>query len=98
MPAVEQTLSERFDFRIDPSKKRIIEKAAAAKGLTLTDFAILTLYKEAQEVLKSEHVLVLSDRDRDSFLKALDAPPAANERAIAAAKRYKTARQKGELK
>jgi uncharacterized protein (DUF1778 family) len=44
--------SERLNFRLPPDKKRAIEQAAAIRGLSITDFAILTLYEEAQEVLK----------------------------------------------
>jgi len=61
--------SERFTFRVEPEKKQLIERAAAVRGLSLTQFAILTLYREAQEVLRTEHVLVLSDEDRDAFLR-----------------------------
>lgn len=67
--------TERLNFRLSREKKDAIERAAAVRGLSVTDFAVLTLYREAQEVLRSEQVTVLSDRDRDSFLAALDNPP-----------------------
>ncbi len=89
---------ERVNFRLDPKKKQMIEQAAAAKGLTLTQFAILTLCREAQEVLRSEQMLVLTDRDRDAFLAALDHPPAANEKLLRDAKNYKSARSHGRLR
>lgn len=97
MPASSQT-SDRLNFRLEPQKKRAIEQAAALKGLSVTDFAVMTLYREAQEVLKEEQMLVLSDRDRDAFLAALDNPPAPNEKALRAAKAYKEARAKGTLR
>jgi uncharacterized protein (DUF1778 family) len=83
--------TERINFRLHPKKKEIIERAAAAKGLTLTQFALLTLVKEAEEVLKSSHIFLLSDQDRDLFLKALDHPPAPNAKLKKAAKAYKKA-------
>lgn len=89
---------ERFSFRVDPEKKKVIERAAAARGLTLTDFSILTLYREAKEILKTEHVLVLSDEDRNAFLAALDNPPEPTDKAIRAAKRYRDAKSRGDIR
>lgn len=90
--------SERFSFRLEAEKKNRIERAAAVRGLTLTDFAILTLMREAEEILRTEHILVLSDKDRDAFLAALDNPPAPNAKARKAAAKYKKARRDGELR
>lgn len=97
MSAVPQSL-ERFSFRVEPEKKQVIERAAALRGLTLTDFAILTLYREAQEILRSEDVVVLLDEDRDAFLAALDNPPAPTPKAIRAAKRYKDGKSRGDVR
>lgn len=91
-------VTERFSFRVEPGKKQLIERAAAARGLSLTDFAIQTLHREAAEVLRTENVLVLSDADRDAFLTALDHPPAPTAKALRAAKRSKAAREKGEIR
>jgi uncharacterized protein (DUF1778 family) len=89
--------NERINFRLPTKNKEIIERAAVVKGMTLTQFAISTLVKEAREVLKSDHVLVLSDEDRDQFLAALDNPPAPNAKLLKAAKAYKTAKANGRL-
>jgi uncharacterized protein (DUF1778 family) len=89
---------ERLNFRLPPDKKRAIEQAAAIRGLSITDFAILTLYEEAQEILRNDQVTVLSDPDRDAFLKALDRPPKPNKRLLEAAARYKMARKQGRLR
>ena len=89
---------DRFSFRLEPDKKGKIERAAAVRGLTLTDFAITTLLREAEEVLRDEHVLVLSDADRDAFLDALDNPPAPTAAALRAAAEYKAARSSGALR
>ena len=90
--------SERINFRLTPKKKQIIERAALVKGMTLTQFAIVTLIREAHEVLKSDHILVLSDEDRDKFLAALDNPPAPNAKLLKAAKAYKSAKADGRLR
>jgi len=87
-----------MNFRLPREKKNAIERAAAIRGLSLTDFAILTLYQEAQEVLKSETVTILTDRDRDAFLDALDNPPAPNDVLLQAARTYKAAKDEGTLR
>jgi uncharacterized protein (DUF1778 family) len=91
-------VSDRFNFRIDPDKKKLVERAAAVRGQSLTDFAVLTLVQEAREVLQGEQILVLSDRDRDVFLAALDNPPKPTAKALRAAEQYRNARARGELR
>jgi uncharacterized protein (DUF1778 family) len=79
----------RFDFRIEPGRKEIIEQAASLLGMTLTQFAKTAMIDRAEEVVRQHTATVLSDRDRDIFLAALDAdikPNAATRRAV---KRYK---------
>jgi uncharacterized protein (DUF1778 family) len=92
MSVVPQDSLERFSFRIEPKKKQAIERAAVLRGLSLTDFAITILYREAQQILRSDEALVLDDSDRDAFLAALDNPPAPAPKAIRAARRYKQAK------
>jgi uncharacterized protein (DUF1778 family) len=78
-----------MNLRLEPSKKRVIEQAAAAMGLSVADFAAMALYERAREVLHAEQVLVLSNRDRDLFVSALDNPPTPNEKLRLAARRFK---------
>ena len=63
----------RIDFRVDKTTKALIERAAALRGQTLSDFAKLTLVSKAQHVLKQHQQTVLTDRDRDIFIAMLDA-------------------------
>ena len=90
--------TERLNFRLDPAIKRVIERAATIKGLSITDFAISTLKREARDIVQNDETLVLSDRDRDAFLAALDNPPAAGAKLRRAAKRYKQAVGAGRIK
>lgn len=90
--------AERINFRLDRQKKRLIEQAAAVKGLSVTDFAVMTLCREAEEVVRNDQTLVLSDRDRDSFLAALDNPAKPTGRLLKAAAAYKDARGHGKLR
>jgi len=64
--------SARLDFRRNVDAKLLIEQAAAAKGPTVSDFAVATLVRSAEEVLERLERRRLSDRDRDRFLELLD--------------------------
>jgi uncharacterized protein (DUF1778 family) len=83
-------LSEsRIEFRIPLAAKRKIEKAAAAQGRTLSDFAKDVLIERAQTVLDEREAVRLSDRDRDIFLKMLDSKAGPNAALRAAARRQR---------
>lgn len=81
MPVIEKQRNEvaRLNFRLPPDAKEKIERAAAASGLNVTDFAVHALTNFADEVLERHHTRVLSDRDRDIFLALLDADDEPNE-------------------
>jgi len=92
------TQTQRLNFRLDSGIKHVIERAAAIRGQSLTDFAISTLEREARSIVNDYEVLTLSDRDRNAFLAALDNPPAPNENLRRAAKRYKLAAKAGHVR
>jgi len=80
----------RLNFRLAKEHKRAIERAAAALGQTVTDFAVSTLVQTAQQVIRNQDATVLSDRDSDRFLVAIDDDSARPNAALAkAAARYK---------
>jgi uncharacterized protein (DUF1778 family) len=66
--------SVRFEMRIDPRSKTLIERAAVITGQTLTDYAVSILVESAMTVIERHERLVMTDRDRDRFLAALDRP------------------------
>jgi uncharacterized protein (DUF1778 family) len=69
----------RINFRLPNEMKEVVERAATASGLTLTDFAIQALLERANEVLRDYEARKLSDRDRDQFLALLDEEPVPHE-------------------
>jgi uncharacterized protein (DUF1778 family) len=87
-----QKSGARLDFRLPSSAKEIIEQAAVVSGQTVSDFAVTTLVKSAQEVLERQKLRQLSDRDREIFLQLLDQPPRPNAALRRAAARYKKQR------
>jgi uncharacterized protein (DUF1778 family) len=79
---------ERIDFRLEPEHKALIERAAAYRGESMTGYAISTLVREAQRVVREHEVVTLSGRDRDRFLELLDNPPEPTEALRRAARRH----------
>jgi len=79
----------RINVRLSNELKQTIEQAASALGQTVSEFAIATVVREARQVLQDAQITRLSNRDRDRFLRALDAADAKPSAALkAAARRY----------
>ena len=79
----------RINVRLSHELKQTIEQAASALGQTVSEFAIATVVREARQVLQDAQITRLSNRDRDRFLRALDAADAKPSAALkAAARRY----------
>jgi len=77
---------------LSKKNKRMIEQAAAISGQSLSDFAVTSLVRAAQEKINEETATILSNRDRDIFLKMLESDARPNEALRAAAKRYRDRR------
>ncbi len=69
----------RLSFRIPPADKDLIERAAALERESLTDFVLRATRERARHIIRDHDEIVLSERDFDRFVDALDAPPAPNE-------------------
>lgn len=87
----------RLDFRAPVELKTLIERAAAMLGLSVSEYAKVTLAEKSREVIESNELRILSDRDRDLFLALLDAPPAPNAALQKAAARFRAAVEDGSL-
>ncbi len=79
---------ERLEARITSEKKEILQRAAAIKGVSLSDFVVATAYDEAARTIEAHEVIRLSLRDSALFLKALDRPSPAT---AATKRRFKRA-------
>jgi uncharacterized protein (DUF1778 family) len=77
-----------LDVRLAGEHKQLIQRAAELLGESISAFTVSTLVHEAQQVVERFSSLQLSDRDRDSFLSALDAPPEPNARLRKAAEAH----------
>lgn len=80
----------RLNFRLPAELKQTIEEAAALTGQTVSDFAVSILTENARRVVQVHDQTVITNRDRDAFVKLLDQTDASPNRALlAAARRYK---------
>lgn len=68
----------RLEIRLKSDAKELIQQAAELRNQSLTQFVLATLTEGAEKVVAEHEQRVLSDRDRDLFLKLLENPPAPN--------------------
>ncbi|MGH9397475.1 MAG: DUF1778 domain-containing protein [Terriglobia bacterium] len=78
---------ERLEARVTPEQKRMIERAAELRGITVTNFVVST-QKAAAETIQDFEMLSLRDEAREVFVRALLNPPSPNAAARAAGRRY----------
>jgi len=79
---------ERLEARVTPEQKRLIARAAALRGFSVTEFVVASAQQAASDAIKDFELLTLHDDARDIFVNALLNPPPPNKSARAAAKRY----------
>lgn len=80
--------SERLVARVTPVLKSFIERACHLSGRSLSDFILRSTMAEAHKTF-AEYEIVLTERERQSFLNALLHPTEPSEKALAAARRYR---------
>ena len=85
--------SERLEARISREQKRLLAKAAALEGRSLSDFVISSAQEAARKTLREHEILVLGAQDQEAFVAALldDTPP--GETLRNAARRYMEPRE-----
>lgn len=79
----------RLDFRLDVNAKEVITQAAHVSGKSLSEFAVSSLVRSAQEVLEKRQTLTFSNKDFDAFLEAIESEAGPNEALKRAAERCK---------
>ena len=80
---------ERLEARVTPEQKKMIARAAALRGSSITEFVVASAQQAAVEAIKDFELLTLHDEARDVFVNAVLHPPTPNEAARKAAQRYK---------
>jgi len=80
---------ERLEARVTSKQKKIIARAAALRGSSVTEFVVACAQQAAAEIIQDSELLTLDGQARDAFVRAVLNPPTPNKAARAAAKRYK---------
>jgi uncharacterized protein (DUF1778 family) len=80
--------SERLDARVTPEQKRLLLKAAALKGSSLTEFLVSSAQEAAYRTIQKHEVIKLGERDRETFVNALLSEREPSEEAKQAAREY----------
>ena len=68
----------RINLRTSLDDKSLLEKAASLRHLTLSSYIIATSLRQAQIDLAEQETLLVSNRERDIIMDALENPPAPN--------------------
>jgi uncharacterized protein (DUF1778 family) len=64
----------RITMRVGPEKKALIERAAEARGLSVTDFMLSLALREAETALADRAVFALSEDAYCRFSEILERP------------------------
>jgi len=80
---------KRLEARVTPIQKRLIERAAALRGTSVTDFVVLSAQQAATETIKNFEMLDLSGEAQKKFVNAFLNPPEPTKAAREAAQEYK---------
>jgi uncharacterized protein (DUF1778 family) len=68
--------TDRFEIRVNAEEKATVERAAILAGLTVSAYMRSCLIQSARADIERLETIVLSNRDRDLFLSAIeDATP-----------------------
>jgi uncharacterized protein (DUF1778 family) len=74
MPAP-QSRSEKLDIRIAPEAKRMLQEAARARHMTISQFVLDSALSAAGDVIAEQSRIALGTAEWTAFTEALDAPP-----------------------
>lgn len=77
--AIPALKNERIDLRTNDEEKKLLERAAELKHLSLSSYIITISLKQAKIDLEEEEILLLSNQDRNRILAALENPPEPTE-------------------
>ena len=69
----------RVDFRVSDVQKSLLERAAEINHLSLSSYILSSSIKQAELDIAENEMLILSNRDRDLVMSALENPPEPNE-------------------
>jgi uncharacterized protein (DUF1778 family) len=72
-----------------PEIKELLQRAAAIRGRSLSDFVVASAQEAAVSAIRDEHVMKLTEEDSRVLVEALLNPPEPNEALIRAFRRHR---------
>ena len=84
----------RITMRVGPEKKALIERAAEARGLSVTDFMLSLAVREAELALADSVVFTLGEQAYRQFTEILERPARAKPEFQALFKRNRNSKWK----
>jgi uncharacterized protein (DUF1778 family) len=78
----------RLEARVNPAQKALFERAAALRGQSLTDFLVQSAQTAAEEIIRTNELIILTERDTAALVEALLNPPPLNEKLRQALRRH----------
>lgn len=88
-PTRGRTRAERLEARVTSDQKKLIERAAALEGRSVTDFVLTSVQDAARRAIEEHGRLSLSVRDSEAFVDALLNPKPVNDRLRETVRRYR---------
>jgi uncharacterized protein (DUF1778 family) len=82
---------ERLQLRLDAHAKNRLQRAASYRHKTVSQFVLTTALEAADEVIRENEIVTLSNPDWKLFFDALADPPAPNPALVQAFERYRKA-------
>ncbi len=64
--------ADRLELRLEPSQRRLLDQAAAAKSMTVSSFVLTHATDAARDVLADRTHFVLPDDRWDAFMQMLE--------------------------
>jgi uncharacterized protein (DUF1778 family) len=80
MSEITEPKSERVDLRMTPTAKRTLQRAAAVRNKTVSEFLLDSSLTAAFDTLADRRVFQLDEVQWAGFMAALDMPPRDNPR------------------
>jgi|SRR5215469_6629668 len=80
--------AQRLEARVSAEQKLFFQRAAALRGVSLTDFMIQSMREAAVKTVEEHDLMKLTAAEREIFVEVLLNPPAPNQALRLATKRY----------
>lgn len=88
MPTSAKQRDERIDLRLSADMKALLARAASYSGMSLSGFLVASAAERAKSLVAEHESLILTSRDWDAFMTALDEAEKPRPKLAAAIDRY----------